>query len=177
MLRRFLATTSVAALLTAAATGSAAPALATPTGGPLAVICLGTEATLYNPGVVLLPRVNTFAGSGTYGPCLGLGAGPASGTTTLSGTGTFSCLAGIATGQQTLNWSDGTSSQISFTALSVRPAGESVLIFSGTVTSGRYEGAAVTRAIQLLTSDITACLTTGITELAGPTELAFTRLA
>lgn len=57
-------------------------------------------------------------------------------------------------------------------SLTQRPTGQNVVIVLATITSGDFAGDQILYEIVLLNTDLLACLTTGITQVAGPANLS-----
>ncbi|RYZ35754.1 MAG: hypothetical protein EOO71_34315 [Myxococcaceae bacterium] len=135
--------------------------------------CAGQEKTDYSPGLTYTPRQVSFTGQSDLScPLLT----PAVRTATIKTVGSSmqSCTPALtsATSQITINWGDGTTSIAKgTTALSTKPAGESVITLTGNVLSGRFMGAGIVRTLTLLAPDITLCNTTGVTHVEGPSTL------
>ncbi|MFY1829092.1 hypothetical protein ACN47A_24450 [Myxococcus fulvus] len=63
------------------------------------------------------------------------------------------------------------------TQVNAKPAGETVIVLTGTVVSGRFLGATVIRTLTLLNTDVLGCFTAqGVTDVAGPVTLVVTKL-
>ncbi|MFI2644303.1 hypothetical protein [Streptomyces sp. NPDC018610] len=87
----------------------------------------------------------------------------------------LNCLGGDSTGTGKVTWSNPgtTPSRFTFTGgISLRPDGVTVLVLTGHVTSGDYQGSTLINAIVLASTDLTACLTPqGLTTISGTISL------
>nr|BFD81220.1 hypothetical protein StreXyl84_06210 [Streptomyces sp. Xyl84] len=163
--RRLCAATAVLCTVAAALSFSAGPASAA-----TLVTCGGTQNIQYNPGLTNTPRTVTASGSNHLAPCVAPGTSITAGTITFASTGSYSCQDLLASSHvvNVVQWSDGTSSTLDMTRTATKVSGELVNTFTGTVTSGTFQGAAVTWTITNLTLDLLACDTPGgLTSLTG----------
>ncbi|MGW2477732.1 hypothetical protein [Streptomyces sp. NPDC001665] len=156
----------------------AAPASATPPADPPSTSitqCLGTEAITYTPGLTLTSQQVALDASGTLGPCVTTaGTHFSGGQITFSGSGSLSCsIGGSSAGSAHIVWSGGETSVFAYRgAVSLRPGGVTVLVLTGTVTSGAFTGEKVLSTITLASTDLVACLTPqGLTSTSGPITL------
>ncbi|MFI9005769.1 hypothetical protein ACIGNX_00875 [Actinosynnema sp. NPDC053489] len=136
---------------------------------------LGTQIGTYTPGTTLLPREIVFTATGTLGGCVSPTHPEITvATFTALVSGTFSCLSGKTTNTSTYHWDDGRSSTVQGGfEVNLKPGGTTVLVFTGTVVEGLFEGATVVRAKVLPATDLTACLTPwGLTSVSGTTSFA-----
>lgn len=158
-------------LLTA---GLAVPAVAGPPADSV-VQCLGTEAITYTPGLKLTPQQVSLDAHGTLGPCVSTaGSDFSGGQIAFSGSGELSCsVGGSSSGTATVSWLGGEKSRFTYQgAVSLRPDGVTVLVLTGSVTSGAFAGESVVNTIILASADLTACLSTqGLTNTSGPITL------
>ncbi|MGD9486089.1 hypothetical protein WDH52_23070 [Streptomyces sp. TRM70308] len=128
--------------------------------------CPGYETTSYKPGLTLTPRQVALSASGSIGPCLGLPPDHTNGTILFTGNGELSCTGGNSTGNGRIDWANDqtSSSTFDFTAgVGLRPGGDSVLVLTGEVKSGDFQGstiiieiilaAAPTQTLECLTTD------------------------
>lgn len=136
------------------------------------VECLGTESITYTPGLTTTARDVDLAAQGTVAPCVSvLGPDFAGGQITFDGSGSLSCLAGgNSTGAGTIAWNGGQESEFTYTGgVSLRPLGVTVLVLTGEVTDGAFEGAGMLTTITLASLDLLACLSPqGVTSTGGP---------
>lgn len=123
--------------------------------------CVGSFSRNFSPAVTLAPQAVTVTETSSYGTCL---VGPtATGTETLTLTlGCIPVMAGPAA-TETLTWHDptGGTSTISWSAPII--VGQTV-VFNGTVTAGRYNGDAATKATSGLSyvGSVLGCVLFGI---------------
>lgn len=165
---RSLVVAAVAGILAAAVVGvspaSAAPAV-------VDVNCpLGTQVGSYSPGMTLLPRQIEFTATGTLGGCVSPSHPEITGATfTALVVGTFSCLSGSTSNLSTYHWNNGQSSVVEGGfEVNLKPGGTTVLILTGTVVEGLFEGATVIQTKVLPATDLLACLTPeGLTSVSG----------
>ncbi|HSV65301.1 MAG TPA: hypothetical protein VLJ59_05255 [Mycobacteriales bacterium] len=138
------------------------------------VICPAYLNTTYTPGLTFTERPTSFNTSGALGPCVSSDLTHTSGTYTAEGNGSLSCVGGSTTGSGQIAWNGNRHSDFTFTgAISLRPSGETVLVITGTITSGDYTGHTLTEVIVLATTQPTDCFTvSGLTSVSGP--LVFT---
>ena len=125
---------------------------------------------LHPPPIQPVPRQTSVKATGAFGNCVGDPTHTA-GTLAFSGQGERSCLTGgSTTGTGKLFWADTGAGTTTFTftlAAGVRPVLGQVLVALGTVTGGDYQGAGIEIVFVLTTTDVTACLTTGIDHTFG----------
>ncbi|NTX10404.1 hypothetical protein HUA76_06370 [Myxococcus sp. CA056] len=100
--------------------------------------CLGSEVTEFEPGLTNDARQTHVSALGTDG-CAGLPLSLPSAIVTTEGDGLLGCGFGQGTSTIHTQWSDDTVSVASgTTAMNVKPAGEVVVVLTGTVVSGRF---------------------------------------
>ncbi|NTX38041.1 hypothetical protein HUA74_21325 [Myxococcus sp. CA051A] len=100
--------------------------------------CLGSEVTEFEPGLTNDARQTHVSALGTDG-CAGLPLSLPSAIVTTEGDGILGCGFGQGTSTIHTQWSDDTVSVASgTTAMNVKPAGEVVVVLTGTVVSGRF---------------------------------------
>ena len=167
---------SVAAGCAALGALSTFPASAT----PLVVACVGQQTTTYSPGLTLQPQTAQFVNNGTLNLCLGVGVESASAAFGNFGSGTLACTVQSAVHTNPVyTWADGVTSTLSLdTVTNLNPNGIAVINSVGTVTAGRYLGAAVVRTVNITNLNQTACINPngpGLTEASGPVTLTFVR--
>lgn len=143
---------------------------------PVLLTCPGIVQAQYSPGMTNTPQVVATTVSGTFGPCAGVPLSLLSASFGGGGTGTLSCLAGSTQSSSQLQWSDGSVSHLSLRILvTARPLGEVVVTYSGTVASGRFQGADVLMTLVLAQTQVTGCFTAeGVTATVGPVVLTIT---
>ncbi|MGW0602264.1 hypothetical protein ACWD11_34900 [Streptomyces sp. NPDC002776] len=108
--------------------------------------CPGYETTSYKPGLTLFPRQVALSADGAIGPCLGLPPDHTNGTILFTGNGELSCTTGNSTGNGRINWTNDqtSSSTFDFTAgVGLRPGGDSVLVLTGEIKSGDFQGSTI----------------------------------
>ncbi|GAA0463610.1 hypothetical protein [Streptomyces olivaceiscleroticus] len=154
---------------------SAAGARPVSAAAPAGISCpVGSQVGTYTPGLTYEPREVAFQASGNVSGCVGLSGNGISGASfSATGHGTASCLAGSVSNTATYHWSNGQTSTVTGTgAINLKPNGVTVLVLTGTVTSGLFTGATVVQTKVLLNSDLTACASPGgLTSVGGPISL------
>lgn len=142
--------------------------------------CVGSGANTYQPGVTAQPRVVSITSSANYGPCASTGS-PAitSGGYAIVANGLVSCLGGGVSITVTITWNTGETTTVAAVGLVVlRPTNEVVVVYQGTVTAGRFTGAAVVMTAALLNTTPAQCFTPeGVTGTSGPAKITITQLA
>jgi hypothetical protein len=97
-----------------------------------------------NPGLLLLPRYSEFdkGAHDPHAPCTGPGFSGGVTIDQTSGEGNFGCLLSTTLdGRMNLDWSDGTTSNVDLSNISVAPPNLSkAIILQGTITSGKFDG-------------------------------------
>ncbi len=141
--------------------------------------CVGSGANTYQPGVTAQPRVVSITSSADYGSCVSSGS-PAisSGGYAIVANGAVSCLGGGVSITVTITWNTGETTTVAAVGLVVlRPANEVVVVYQGTVTAGRFTGAAVVMTAVLLNTTPAQCFTPeGVTGTSGPANITITQL-
>lgn len=154
-----------------AGSGAVVPAAAAASATVVDVNCpLGTQVGTYSPGMTLLPRQIEFTATGTLGACVSPSHPEITGGTFTSlVVGTFSCLSGSTSNISTYHWNNGQSSVVEGGfEVNLKPGGTTVLILTGTVIDGLFEGATVVQTKVLPATDLVACLTPeGLTSVSG----------
>ncbi|MFE6338835.1 hypothetical protein ACFVOK_37425 [Streptomyces sp. NPDC057798] len=165
---------AVSALLIPAA--GAAPSAAA-TGQTALLECPGYETTRYNPGLTLTTRQVALSADGAIGPCVGLPLDHTNGTISFTGNGQLSCLTGNSAGTGRINWQNAQTSTTTFdytAAAGLRPGGVSVLVLTGEVKSGDFQGSTIIIEIVLAPAPAQAlqCLTqSGLDTSSGAVNL------
>lgn len=177
--RRLAAFMTSCVLVCATVTGTAQAAHAQDD-TPL-VVCPGQVEQTIDPGLTVLPRLNTVRVNGRFGPCVNQIIDPdrAFGDYTASASGLVSCTvnAPITNAAGTVKWEDedghhtGTSHFTGGITLSQRPLGENVGIVVATVNSGDFAGRTLVLISARLTINPLQCLTEGVRRVAGPGAL------
>jgi hypothetical protein len=141
------------------------------------VNCSGTVNQTWTPGLKILPRSVTYSNTTEFTSCTSSDPDITAGGISFSGTFTNSCLANLgATGEFTVEWSDGTNSTLNLQGAGVNVVGN-VQVFTavGTVTSGKFTGDQAVMVSAYLVTQLAACLTPeGLTQLSGSTSLILT---
>ncbi|MEU1057023.1 hypothetical protein ABZ397_31320 [Streptomyces sp. NPDC005876] len=163
---------------------TAVPASATPpaaqgssAGASALLECPGYETTTYQPGLTLLPRQVALSASGAIGPCIGLPLDHTNGTISFTGNGSLSCTGGNSTGNGHIDWTNPQASNSTFdfaAGVGLRPGGVSVLVLTGEIKSGDFEGSTIVFEIILVpgVSQTLQCLTPqGLTTSSGLVNL------
>ncbi|MCP3166175.1 hypothetical protein [Myxococcus qinghaiensis] len=139
--------------------------------------CVGAEVTEFEPGLTNTAKPTHVSAIGTHG-CAGLPLNLPSAVATTEADGIIGCGIGQATSTIQIKWSDNTVSVVTgTTVVNLKPAGENVIVLTGTVVSGRFLGATVLRTLTLLNTDPLGCFTAGgVTDVAGPVTLVVAKL-
>ncbi|MBZ4016409.1 hypothetical protein [Streptomyces purpurogeneiscleroticus] len=144
--------------------------------GPIDITCpVGSTDTRYRPGLTIASRDTFVTEEGHVSGCAGTGAQGITGASfTGTASGTISCLGGELSGPTTFRWNNGRSSEIRGTGqINLKPNGNTVLVKTGEVESGQFEGATIVLTKELLSTDPTACLTEqGVRSASGLISLA-----
>lgn len=142
------------------------------------LLCVGTNHAEFSPGLTFTTRTVDIDAEGEYTTCLSSDPAVASGTYTASGQGTMSCLAGGHAGEFTITWNTGEHSTIAFTnTVALRPTGEVVVVATGSVIEGKFDGDRYDGTFTLFHLDPLACLhEPGVRSATGPTTLLFSSL-
>lgn len=142
--------------------------------------CAGSGANTYQPGVTMQPRTVSITSSADYSSCVSSGTPTiTSGGYGIVANGLVSCLAGGVSITVTITWNTGETTTVAAVGLVVlRPGNEVVVVYQGTVTAGRFTGAAVVMTAALVNATPTQCLTPeGVTGTSGPAAITITQLA
>jgi hypothetical protein len=169
----------VIALVMGAAMAMAVAAPAVSAADTELLSCTGTGANTYQPGVTLQPQTVAVSSSAHYEPCVSSTAPTiTSGGYQANATSIVSCLAGSFAITVTISWNTGETTTV--TAIGIiaqRPANEVVVVYQGTVTAGRFAGAAVVMTAALVNTTPDQCLTPqGVTGTSGPAAIVITQL-
>ncbi|WP_030398118.1 hypothetical protein [Kitasatospora purpeofusca] len=179
MRKPILTTLSAAALLLAAAAvpSAAAPARTTTL---VAVVCVGSDTTNYDPGLRTFSQTVDTYGTDEGHSCTGVGriSGLNSFTASFTGHYTASCVSPIQAGSGTevLTWNDGTTSTWSWSStVATNSAGQLVGTYDGPITAGRYSGANLNNTDVEPNTNVTACFSApGLTQTTGTATWTFT---
>ena len=174
--RRVTAVAAGTMFLLGAPLTAAFPAAPAAAASPTAVLlCQGTETVSYSPALTYTSKLTDVSGTEDLDDCPigGVTAGFASG----GYQGTLSCtsLRLLTVSSSTYTWNSGQKSVVTYTTTAIeRLLDGSVLVTEqGTVTSGFDQGRAAAYQIILPQLDPTACLGSGVGQLAGPEVLTF----
>lgn len=131
----------------------------------------------YAPGLTYTPQSVSLTASGVYARCVSTDRPDiTSGTYSVTRTSPqASCLTllGSTSGTRTYHWNTGETSTIQFVDTNSYVAGNLVIEQVGTVISGVFAGQTSSGTLTL-TGNLLACLSTGLTTLAGPNVLLLT---
>ncbi|TKC83933.1 hypothetical protein FAZ69_23215 [Trinickia terrae] len=152
------------------------PALAQITLNP--VVCNGTDLATYSPPLINTEQSEQIQVSEQYSKCEVLdGSGITGASANYSVTRNLACTDVTGgPGMHVIQWSDGETSAYSYTVSDNFAAGNAVILFSGTITAGRYLGqtAITTFVISSGLSQanaLSACAGPGINQLRGTATL------
>lgn len=180
MRKSILTAASATALLLP--TVAAVPASATParTTTLVAVVCVGSDTTNYDPGLRDFSQTVDTYGTDEGHSCTGLGkiSGLNSFTASFTGHYTASCISPIQSGSGTevLTWNDSTTSTWSWSStVATNSAGQLVGTYDGLITAGRYAGANLNNTDIEPNTNVTACFSSpGLTQTTGTATWTFT---
>ncbi|MGJ7419992.1 hypothetical protein AB9128_29530 [Streptomyces cinereoruber] len=154
----------------------ASPLLATPAqAAPLDLTCTGSQTLYYSPGLTLTPQNVTVSGGGTF-TCTSL-ADPtltAGGFTVPPNNATLGCGLTGGSGTFTYQWNNGKTSTITATSVATVNLGAIQVVSTGTVVAGQFTGDTAVFAWTGTSAELTACLTSGVSQYNGTTTLTFT---
>ncbi|WP_189947440.1 hypothetical protein [Streptomyces roseolus] len=145
--------TAAAGLALIAAGLSAGPAAARASASVLA--CAGYETATYQPGLTLTEQQVIVTASGAVGPCTGTDLQHTGGSISFQGQGQLACTGGNSSGSGVINWSNPQTDATAFDftgGVSLRPGGVSVLLLTGEVRSGDFQGSQISVEIALVPS-------------------------
>lgn len=159
----------------AAMTGTSGPASAT-----LALVnCTGTATVQFSPALTNTTQTVAVSGADEGDLCVSLThPGLTSFVAPFSGTATQSCTSFFAGGSGTemLYWNNNTTSMWNYTTSFSNVNGTKIGVATGPISSGTLAGADVTQTITFANLDLTACSTTGLSEISGTSTWMFTDL-
>ena len=167
MTRLLMALVLAAAVLTAAAPAQAAS---------VDVTCTGTETVGYQPGLTLTSKTVAATVDGILSPCVSPDPDLIAGTYAQAFTATLSCatvLGGLAA-TRVFHWNNGQSSTFAYHRAINNAAGQTTVTFTGTITSGRFQGATAVEQAVFVTPNVTMCLTSGGLTALGPGPVVLT---
>jgi hypothetical protein len=149
------------------------------------IVCTGWTHTTYTPGLTNTARATTVVDDGELnvigphsptGSCLGIGTSATAGHRNVMAQLTLGCTQLIGeNGVETINWNDGQSTSFTFAATVTRGLSTTVVLETGTVTSGEFTGAGVVETFTAPNLALAACGTAaGVTALDFVTVIAIT---
>lgn len=120
----------------------------------------GSGSSDFAPGLTTTPRPTEITGSGDLGPCAGDDEVTGATFTFEATSPAFTCAAGDAEGTIEITWLPiGETSTVDYVVTrSVRPDDEVVSVTKGTISQGRYAGAAFTGESVIVPPAPGACL-------------------
>jgi hypothetical protein len=160
--------------------------VATPANASTAsMICTGWTHTTYSPGmtntaksttVVDAGRLNVIGEHSPTGSCIAIGSSATAGQRDVTAQLNLGCTQLIVeTGVETINWNDGQSTSFTFSANVTRGLSTTVILETGTVTSGEFAGDSVVETFTAPNLALLACGTPGgVTALDFATVIAIT---
>lgn len=141
-------------------------------------MCTGWTYTTYTPGLTNTPKSTTVVDDGNLniidahsptGSCLALGSSASAGERNVTAQLDLGCSQLIVeSGVETINWNDGQSTSFDFSATVTRGLSNTVILETGTVTSGEFSGASVVETFIAPNLAFAGCNTPG-----GVTSLDF----
>lgn len=142
---------SLAAVAAMVLSGAMAPAIANASAA--SIICTGWTYTTYSPGLTNTTKSTTVVDDGNLniidthsptGSCLAIGSSASAGERNVTAQLDLGCTQLITeSGVETITWNDGQSTSFAFTATVTRGLSTTVVLETGTVTSGEFSGASV----------------------------------
>ncbi|WP_157126309.1 hypothetical protein [Nocardia mikamii] len=142
--------------------------------GEVGTRCAGTSTVTYTPGLTATARPTTIVTDATLS-CASSDPSITGGTTHAGGRAEIGCGPAAGVGTSRIDWNNGRHSTFRFrTVFADRPAGQTVIVVSGTVVDGEFLGDQVDGAGIYLTPDLAGCATaTGVTSTTGPLVRTF----
>ncbi|MGW0931411.1 hypothetical protein [Streptomyces sp. NPDC002644] len=150
-----------------------APAAQARSGSLVDIVCEGNETSTYSPPLTNTPQTTGVQSTENY-TCSSLLTGVSSGTSSVTISGTYSCVLSLQpfTATSTYHWNTGQTSTAEYGVTLARAAdGTTTVTAIGTVTAGLGQGAAFTNVIVKPALDLTACSGSGLSQLTGPAVL------
>ncbi|MBS0450567.1 MAG: hypothetical protein JSS14_04590 [Proteobacteria bacterium] len=147
------------------------------------LFCTGNEVAHYAPGLTFAAQPTTLNATSDFTACPVTAQGVASARIQWAGSGNLSCLGGPSAGSATITWNNNpvdTSTFAYTTPVATRPAGQTVIVLTATINSGRFNGATMTQTLALATpidqllnpqNGLLGCLLGGIETLQGPVTM------
>lgn len=136
-----------------------------------AISCTGWDHATFSPGLTNTLRsttvtndedLNVIDAFSPTGSCLAVGSAATAGELDVAVVAPVSCTQIISlTGTHTIDWNDGQSSTIPYTATIVRGNSTTVITLTGTVSSGEFSGDSVVQTYTALNTAFAACSSPG----------------
>jgi hypothetical protein len=139
--------------------------------------CVGTEVTSYNPPLTFTTRPVTVTVNGIFTSCTNPDAptGFYSETFTISA----SCLVPleVASPTRTIVWGNAEAepSAFRYNVTETEVGGQLIVTSTGAITHGMFAPASAEQVVTLVTPNTLQCLSTGISNVTGPTSLTIYR--
>jgi hypothetical protein len=139
--------------------------------------CVGTEVTSYNPPLTFTTRPVTVTVNGIFTSCTNPDAptGFYSETFTISA----SCLVPleVASPTRTIVWGNAEAepSAFRYNVTETEVGGQLIVTSTGAITHGTFAPASAEQIVTLMTLNTLQCLSTGISNVTGPTSLTIYR--
>ncbi|MGA5133404.1 hypothetical protein ACPCTO_26735 [Streptomyces olivoreticuli] len=136
------------------------------------VSCAGSNTIEFSPGLSLQARHTRISGSGAYS-CLSADPDLKWGKSVITGGGSNGCFISDATTVEHITWNTGETTAVVYRLGNVQQvAGQAVVLVTGRVTSGKFEGRTVTSPGFQLTVDPLRCASAkGVQLITGPSTL------
>jgi hypothetical protein len=135
------------------------------------ILCTGWTYTTYTPGLTNTTKSTTVVDDGNLnvidthsptGSCLAIGSSASAGERNVTAQLDLSCTQLIVeSGVETIDWNDGQSTSFEFSATVTRGLSTTVVLETGTVTSGEFSGATVIETFTAPNLAFAACGTPG----------------
>jgi hypothetical protein len=139
--------------------------------------CLGTEVTSYNPPLTFTTRLVTVTVNGIFTSCTNPQA--ATGFYSETFAVSASCLVPLeaASPTRTIVWGnpEAEPSTFRYNVTETEVGGQLIVTSTGAITHGMFAPASAEQVVTLVTPNILQCLTTGISNVTGPTSLTIYR--
>jgi hypothetical protein len=139
--------------------------------------CVGTEVTSYNPPLTFATRLVTITVNGIFTSC----TNPEASTGFYSETFTVSasCLVPLeaASPTRTIVWGnpEAEPSTFRYNVTETEAGGQLIVTSTGAITHGKFAPASAEQVVALVTPNTLQCLSTGISNVTGPTSLTIYR--
>ncbi|KPI10686.1 hypothetical protein OV450_8505 [Actinobacteria bacterium OV450] len=163
---------TVAALILAAMialAGILVPTHAFAAPGQFATCPTGNQVTSYSPPMTNTPTLTTGDIHTDFGPCVSSDLTLLTGSMDVHYTRIRSCTDPLSSGPNdfTIHWNNGKSSYLDLEATRSYVNGNFVMVVTGVVASGEFQGNKVVGELVLATFNQVACTTTGVTQTEG----------